>query len=299
MRIRIPATTANMGAGFDTFGMALGYYNYISIEEAEEQQCFAIGEGASDFSTRKDNLILRSIRQVYQEVDKPIPFFKLTMENNIPISRGMGSSAAAIVGGVYSANALLGYPLTTEKVLDIATSIEGHPDNVAPALLGGFVVSSVNQKKSVQTIKLTPPQELKMIVCIPDFKLATKKAREALPRNIAFCDAVFNISNASMLVGAMATGNIDLLGKSLNDKLHQPYRFNLIPGSEKAIQAANRSGAIGAAISGSGPSMIAFAITNAAEIGRAMVNAFASEGLSSRYIVVDADNIGTQIMQEE
>jgi len=299
MRIRIPATTANMGAGFDTFGMALGYYNYIDIEEAEVQSCKALGEGAADFSIRKDNLIFRSMRQVYQEVGKSVPAFRLIMENNIPISRGMGSSAAAIVGGVFAANALLGYPLTQNKVLDIATSIEGHPDNVAPALFGGFVVSTMKADKSVQSIKLLPPKELKMVVCIPDYKLATKKAREALPRTIAFADAIFNISNASMLVGAMATGDIPLIGKSLNDKLHQPYRFGLIPGSEDVIKAANAAGAIGAAISGSGPSMIAFAIENTDEIGQSMVNAFAANDLSARYIVVDADNMGTQIMQEE
>ena len=299
MKVRIPATTANMGAGFDSFGMALGYYNYISIEEAETQQCIVEGEGAQELSAHKDNLVMRSIRHVYDEVGKKTPDLKLCMQNNIPLSRGMGSSAAAIVGGLYAANALLGFPVSTERILELAVKIEGHPDNVAPALLGGFIISGIASNRKIETVKLLPPDTLKMIVCVPEYKLSTKKSREVLPRSVALKDAVFNVGHASMLVGAFATGKTELLKLALQDRLHQPYRYKLIPGSEQVIKAAIAGGALGCTISGSGPSMIAYAEEKFDVIGRKMCEVFNKNSINAHYIIVSADNSGAQIVQEE
>ena len=298
IKIAVPATSANMGPGFDTFGIALGYYNYISVSEAEVMTLAIEGQGRLNLQSYKDNLIFRSFKSVYDRLGKKMPEVSLLMENNIPITRGMGSSAAAIAGGIFAANALLGQPLTMAEMLHMAAAAEGHPDNVAPALLGGFVASGVFET-GVKTLRLLPPKELKVVAAVPEFRLPTKRAREVLPRELPLKDVVFNVSRASLLLGALATGDLDLFKSALEDRIHHPYRFNIIPGAELVVKAAMDNGAIGCVLSGSGSTMLAFTLQeldNENKIGQGMVRAFSRRNLQAHYLALAIDTEGARIV---
>lgn len=202
------------------------------------------------------------------------------MHNNIPVARGLGSSAAALVGGLLGANAVLGNPLDVSELIEIATAMEGHPDNVAPAILGGLVVAVVNNQK-VYYQRLEPPTGLQAVVAIPQFTLSTRAARSVLPANIPLADAVFNVSRVGMLLAAVQANNLELMGKMMEDRLHQPYRLHLVPGMSDVFAAAKEAGALAVTLSGSGPTVIAFCRGIKAKVGEAMVDAFARHGVKA------------------
>jgi homoserine kinase len=297
MRIRVPATTGNIGCGYDAFGLALAHYNYIDCQEAEQASVHIIGQGADHLPTDERNMMLRAAQAVYDAAGRGPAKLTLTAYNNIPLSRGMGSSSSAIVGGLYAANQILGQPLSTEKLLALATEIEGHPDNVAPTILGGFVI--IAQDNGTQRLKrLALPTALTAVLAIPDFTLSTKKSRAILPQKVPLADAVFNLSHGVMLALALAEGDLPGFGAMLKDRLHQPYRFGLIPGALEVIAAANAQGALGCVISGSGPTMVAFHGGKkelGEAIGQAMKQAFAAHRIKARFIQVGMDNQGTQL----
>ena len=257
-RMRIPATTANMGPGFDCIGMAFDFYNYIDFEQTgEDGYCELSSDGAAGaIDLSKDNLIYKAYAAVFAYVKKPVAGIKMHFENNVPYSRGLGSSSAALIGGVKVANEILGNPLTDAELLNIAMEFEGHPDNIAPALLGGVVISGLEEDGSVFYRKITPPANLCCTVIIPDYPLSTAKARAVLPKEISVKDAVFNIGRMAMLVDAMHTGNIQQLALAMNDRLHQPYRMPLITGMEELIPQAKALGALNVTISGAGPTIL-------------------------------------------
>lgn len=293
VRVRIPATTANLGCGYDTFGMALGYYNYVSIEPANSFTINIIGEGKKHLHG-DNNLVVRSAAAAYELAGIPMPHLSFTCENNIILSRGMGSSSAAIVGGIFAANQLMGQPLSAAEMLDLAIKIEGHPDNVTPALLGGFTVS-VSEGSEQLTKKIELPSSLSAVLAVPSFPLSTKKARAIMPKEVLLSDAVYNLSHAAYLALSLQQGDISGFGAMLSDRLHQPYRFTLIKGAEDVVDAAIAAGAIGCVISGSGPTMISFTEDDdilRENIAAAMQEAFANHDVEAKVIFVSMDNAG-------
>lgn len=300
VRVKIPATTANLGCGYDTFGMALGYYNYVSVEKAASFSVNIIGEGQKFLQGSSSNLVVRSAIAAFELAGQTVPNLAFTCENNIPLSRGMGSSSSAIVGGIYAANEIMGRTLSMQQMLDLAISIEGHPDNVAPALYGGFTVCA-NEAGVQYTKRVEVPDSLQAVLAIPNFQVSTKKARAIMPKQVALEDAVYNMSHAAYLALALDQGDISGFGAMLSDRLHQPYRFSLIKGAEDVIEAAIAAGAIGCVISGSGPSMISFTENDDIlknNISAAMSEAFADNGVEAKIIVVGMDNAGTIVAEK-
>ena len=218
----------------------------------------------------------------------------IKMNNHIPMSRGLGSSAAAIVSGLVGANEILEKPFNRQELLKFATEIEGHPDNVAPALFGGFTASVVD-KGQVQTFSFLPKIKLKMVVAVPDFQLSTRTARQVLPQTVPMKDAIFNVSRASMLVASLIQGKEKFLSYAFDDALHQPYRKNLVPGMNEVFVAAKKAGALGVALSGAGPCLIAFAAANKKienEIATEMVQTFKQNEVQANALILDLDTRG-------
>lgn len=254
VKILVPATSANVGAGFDALGLALSLHNTVTMEEWDKLDIMA--SDGSLVPTGTSNLIYRSAKAVYEQLGKPIKGLRIRQENPIPMARGLGSSSACIVAGILGANALLGNPLTKRQMLTLATSIEGHPDNVAPAMLGGFV-SSVFDEGQVFTARKEINEELAFAAFIPNFKLLTEKARAALPKTVDRRDAVYNLSRAALATAAFCDGDYELLRVATKDALHQQYRLPLIPGGERIFELAWDLGAYAVYISGAGPTIMA------------------------------------------
>ncbi len=296
--IQVPATSANCGPGFDTLGLACTLYNEATYEILDHRgfELEVEGEGASYLKPFGRNLAFASFFEVWNQVTGGERIgLKISMVNRIPMSRGLGSSSSAIVAGVYAANCLLDYPLTDDELLGIATRIEGHPDNVAPALYGGFTISYMQGDKA-HSLRLLPAKPIQFVAVVPDSKLATSLARKAIPQNVPHHDAVFNTSRASLLVGALLSGEYDYLSMALEDKLHQPYRAHLINGLEDVFQAARDNGAYNAIISGAGSTVMAYVPmdVNANLVGEAMVKAFADHGETACYHVLGLDVDGVK-----
>ena len=254
IEVKVPATSANMGSGYDSIGIALNLYNTIKMEESD---CIDISDvsGAS-IPMDETNLIYQCAKKVYDICGKPLKGMKIIEQCDIPQTRGLGSSSACTVAGILGANALLGNPLDRESMIDLAANIEGHPDNSTPAILGGFCVALLEYGK-VWSVRVPMNGKVEFITFIPDFELSTEKARAALPKTIAHHDAVFNLSRAALLAGSLTTGKLENLGVAVGDCLHQPYRFDLIPDGRELVHAAKAMGALGTFISGAGPSIIA------------------------------------------
>lgn len=301
--VRVPGTSANCGPGFDCLGVATTIYNYLDLTLLHGNKVVveSSGEGSENIPRGKKNLAWQAVRRLLQEVGRETDFKGaiIRTKNNVPISRGLGSSSTAIVGGLVAANEILGAPLTRQELLKLATELEGHPDNVAPALFGGFTVS-VMDKGAVQTFSFAPRIKLKLIVAVPDFELSTRLARKVLPKNISMKDAIFNVSRASMLIAALVEGREDLLPPAFDDALHQPYRKKLVPGMSEVFEAAKAAGALGAAISGAGSCLIAFTTTRSGleeKISSAMVEEFKAHDVKSKALILNVDKHGAQIMK--
>lgn len=297
VKLAVPATSANLGPGYDCLGLALNLYNYLELEPADSWKLVIRGQGADALPRDKTNLVWRSMERLCQETGTPVPEVKITMENGIPLGRGLGSSAAAIVGGLSLANHWLGNPLGQAELLQLAAELEGHPDNVAPALLGGLCVS-VMEAGRVIALNLDLPRHLSLVACIPDFTLSTEAARAALPETVAHRDAVFNLSRTGLLLAALARGRLDLVKLACQDRLHQGYRKKLIPGFDAVVAAALKAGALACTLSGAGPTMLAFvsADTDGGEVGQAMVAAFGSRGVAAKSVHLSPDLQGVRII---
>ena len=251
--VRVPASTANIGPGFDTFGCALALYNTLRFEERPDGLHF---ENCEAPYCNEDNLAVIAYRCVMNALGLPLRGLFVAFDHiDIPISRGLGSSAALIAAGAAAANASHGSPYSMEELLALCNDIEGHPDNLAPALMGGLVASFVEDGKPVAARYQVHPA-LRFTALIPDFKLSTHKARSVLPSQVPFTDAVFNVSRSAVLLKALETGDEALILASLHDKLHQPYRKFLIEGFDKAQALALECGCLGFCISGAGPTLL-------------------------------------------
>jgi homoserine kinase len=292
--IQIPATTANLGPGFDCLGMALSLYNEIELNEIDAGIEISLeGEGANELLRDERNLIVQSMQRVFDQVNFDRHGLRIRATNRIPLMGGLGSSSAAIVGGLVAANALCGERLSRDELLALAVEIEGHPDNVAPALLGGLVIAADDAHGPIVSQINVPAMQV--VVVTPDLRVSTDGARRILPQTISRADAVFNIGRAALVVQALQKGDFDLLGRVLDDRLHQPFRKQLIVGYDDVVAAGKSAGAAAIAISGSGPSLIAFALDRHQVIAQAMRQAFAAHRLESRAWVLDVDRAGARV----
>lgn len=254
IKLQIPATSANLGAGFDALGLALDLYNYVEMEESDR-----IDITSSDsipVPTDEKNLIYVSVSDLYRVCGKSLKGLTLRQTNNIPMTRGLGSSSACIVAGLVGANRMLGDPLTADDLVDLAAQIEGHPDNTAPALLGG-IVTAVFDGRKVHWVKQEVFTKLKFAAIIPDFELSTEKARACLPKEVSHKDAVYNLSRAALFSASLLTGKFENLRTAVHDRLHQPYRMELIPRCREVFDIAYTHGAYAVYISGAGPTVMA------------------------------------------
>ena len=269
--VKVPATTANLGPGFDSLGLALPIYNIVTVEETimpgtgieiniidetNEQNVLSI-------PTDENNIVYKAIELLYNSIGQTPSELKITIKTNIPIARGLGSSAAVIVGGLMAANELLGRPADEAALLSIATEIENHPDNITPAIVGGFVVSSLEEDGSVVYSKMNWPKDWNITVCIPDYELSTSIARSVLPAEVPMKDAIYNLKHTAMLVQAVNTHDEKLMKVALNDRLHQQYREKLIPGLKEIKDALkHEENVLGVVISGAGPAILVISYGN-------------------------------------
>ena len=301
VKIRVPGTSANCGPGFDCLGVSCTIYNELELTLLPEPglDIRVEGEGAEDIPTDERNLAWRSILFMLGRLKASEDYrgAVIRMKNNVPLSRGLGSSAAAIVAALKATNVILGNPLDRRGLLQLATDLEGHPDNVAPAIYGGFTVSLVHDGVP-ESFSFLPKASLELVVAVPDFHLSTKEARAALPAEVPLKDAVFNVGRAALLVGALAKGNMTFLRYAFDDALHQPYRAKLIPGMYEVFEAARNAGAIGVAMSGAGPCIIAYVTDHAAAVGDAMIEAFRCHGIEARALTLGIDQRGAHIVKE-
>lgn len=257
VRAKVPATSANLGPGFDALGIALSMHSWIEMAPASETTVTLLGDRMTGLPADKTNLLYVMAQRVFAEAGVSMPELEIAMYTDIPLARGLGSSAAAIVGALGAANALIGDPLSRDELFRLATAIEGHPDNVGPAVYGGIVAAIWDGERATH-LRLDPPEGLTTLVAIPAYELLTHQARAALPDRVSRADAVYNLSRAALLAAAFATGRLDVVGAAMGDRLHQPYRAPLVPGLTRVLNEAASFGAIGAALSGAGPTAIAF-----------------------------------------
>lgn len=253
INIRVPATTANLGPGFDTLGISLNLYNKFTFEEISKGIEII---GALDNEKDIDNLVYTSMLKTFESIGYKPKGMRINIEANIPVSRGLGSSSTCILAGVMGANKIAGSPLLIEDIFELATEIEGHPDNIGPALFGGFVTSLMEDSR-VYYNKIDLAKGIKFVAIIPDFKLSTKIARQVLPKNISHKAAVENISRVSLLISALSNGKFDLLKPALKDNLHEPYRGKLIKNFDEILNKIYEFKALGGYLSGGGPTIMA------------------------------------------
>ena len=300
IKVRVPATSANLGPGFDCLGLALKLYLNLEIEETAggglEIKCE--GEGAEQFPADESNLIWRSINLVWQKFKKVDSQrgLKIRALNEIPVTRGLGSSAAALIGSLVGINKAYHLDLTEAEIIDLALPLEGHTDNLVPALVGGLTISYKNEKGGVSWSKIKPVKDLRVVLAVPDFTLSTEKMRKILPSQVSRSDAIFNLSRVSLLVKALQDSDWGILAAAMEDKLHQPFRAPFIPGMEAVFSKVKRTGLAGIALSGSGPSVISLTKKGSEEIiSKIMKDTFREAGVNCRILVLEVDGEGTKI----
>jgi homoserine kinase len=292
--VRVPATSANLGPGYDAVGLALSLSMRIGLDRSSQPTVEVRGTGASLIPRGPEHPAYRAARFVAELVGESDVHFRLVQENSIPPTRGLGGSAAALVGGAVAANDLFGGQIAPPDLLNIVCELDGHPDNAAPALLGGLVIGTLTPV-GVSAVRLEP-KDLKVVVSVPDFAVSTTAARRALPDSVPHRDAAFNVGRSGLLLGALATGEYHLLRVAMQDRLHQPYRSHLIPGLEDVIDAALANGAHGACLSGSGPTVLAFAPEQRTrEIASAMQAAFEALDVRAESWALDVDLAGARV----
>lgn len=297
-KVRVPATTANLGPGFDVLGLALDLWNEATFTlegddlppgSEPEWQVTLEGEGAARLPTDGSHLSLQAFRRVYEAAGRPLPRrVHLQANNAIPVGSGLGSSAAAVVAGLLAANLALGMPFSLEDLLRLGLPFEGHADNLAPALWGGLTAVWEDALGGPQALRLPlyPVWEGKpwLAVVVPAMDLPTQVARQALPEQVPYADAVFNLGRLTLLLEALRRGDADLLAQAVADRLHEPYRRPLLPGVDAVFQAAREAGAVAVTLSGAGPGVVAFAPTldHAAPVAEAMLAAWEAQGMAAR-----------------
>ena len=295
-RVHVPATTANLGPGFDCLGLALGLWNTAIFSFDKKGTLFDIyGEGEKDLPRDKSNLIYRAMEKLAKTVGKTLPEnLHITCEHTVPASSGLGSSAGAVICGLMAARELLQIELGDEDLLQIAVEMEGHGDNAGACLLGGLVL--VGKHAERYTFRRLSIDPVRVLVAVPDYKLSTVEARKALPEKIAYSQAIFNMSHVIDLIEVFYTGEYEKLHFAMQDQIHQQYRFPLLPGAQEAIEASLETGAFGACLSGAGPSMIALLDPDCEHaVQEAIIRAYEAKGVKTRLYPLDLCSIGAYL----
>ena len=296
--VNVPATSANLGPGFDCMGMALNLYNTITLERSDRFAIEIEGQGAEGLSQGEDNLLYQAVYAVYQRAGRPMPTLRLRCRNEFPPNRGLGGSAAAIVGGLLAAQALEELSFPQRELLDLAASLEGHPDNVTPALLGGFQIV-VSDGVELITSSVPVRRKIRAVLFIPDLEMPTQRARALLSQEVSRFDAVYNIGRAAMLVLALSHGQWELLRIATQDRLHQAARESMFPIMGGLFDAAREAGAAGVFLSGAGPTILALTNRNTRAIGSALVAAARREGVTGSWRTVTLAARGAHVVEAE
>ncbi len=297
---RIPASTTNLGPGFDVLGLALQLYSTVTLEiDGVDPEVVVTGVDVDKIPSTPEHIAFKAVESIYQRCGVQQPKgLKLSIANGIPAIRGLGGSGTAILGGLLTANRLCELPFSQSEILNFATEIEGHPDNVAASLYGGFVIS-VQEGNHIHTIQLECDPALHVVLVIPDYTLSTKKARDILPKTLDFADAIYNISRSSLLVASIATGKLEMFTLAMKDRIHQPYRSQLISGFDEVVEAATAAGALSVALSGAGPTIAAYCLENMEEIGKQMRGVFQSRNIPCKINILQADQEGASVWVQD
>ena len=307
--VKVPATTANFGSGFDCIGMALPIYNIITIEETVlpgtgiEINIISETDDDDDFAIEhiprdENNIIYKAVEMLYNSIGQSPSELKINIRSQIPIAKGLGSSASIIVGGLLAANELLNKPADEVALLSIATEVEGHPDNVTPAIVGGLVLTSLEEDGSIIYRKLPWPEEWQLTVCIPDYELATDISRSVLPTEVPLKDATFNTRRTAMFIEALHTKDAELMKLALQDRLHQPYRTKLVPGLQDIIDnLKHEENVLGCVLSGAGPSILIVSQKNNLDRIKSIVSeTWANFNVKSDIRTLKVAEMGAQIL---
>lgn len=297
--IQVPASSTNLGAGYDALGLALCLYLKVQVREScsGSPEIHMEGEGAGELLSDRENLMWKVIRRVFQGEERSLPPLRLEMENRIPLARGLGSSAAAIVAALGTYEALSGEELPQEKFFRYALEFETHPDNLTAARFGGFTVSCVDERGRVSFFRSRVAETLQVLLVVPDIQLPTSQARAVVPDRLKMSDAIFNLQRSALTVAALMAGQFRFLRESLRDKVHQPYRAPLIPGLQEVLElnGADIPGLLGLSLSGAGPSVAAFIQGDARDVFGRIQSVFNRHGVACRPLELKIDNQGRSI----
>jgi homoserine kinase len=294
MRVRVPASSANLGPGFDALGLALGVYLTCTFEPAERLTIQVRGRDANKIPATEDNLIWQTALRVARDVGETLPRIALEIDNDIPIEKGLGSSAAALTAGVVIADQLLGLHWKPHRILDEAAQIEGHPDNVAACVLGSIVASAIDAGGVARAVRLELPASYGVAVVVPNYELPTSQARAVLPATYSKQDAIFNVQRSALLIAALATGTTSAFPAAFEDRLHQPYRYALVPGLEEMVKL-RAPGLLGCALSGAGPSILVFYEKGCEQVCDLVRQIFALHGSEAETLWVKIATQGYQL----
>ncbi|MCC7107466.1 MAG: homoserine kinase [Chloroflexi bacterium] len=293
--IEAPASSGNLGSGFDALSLALDICLRVRAEPADRVSVRTAGHGEGQLATDASNLVYQAVCCVYASTGRSAPMLAIGCENPIPLSRGMGSSSAAIIAGLMLGNALQDNPLSVDDLLVLGTEMEGHPDNVSACLLGGVQVS-IERRGRILHSRVPVALELRAVLFIPDFAMDTHQARRLLPRQVGLGDAVFNLGRSALLVAALANGQRELIGASMEDRLHQGPRSALFPAMPVMLEAALEAGAVGACLSGAGSTILTLVDGDAAPVDEALRRCAAAYGVGGQTRIAAIRPMGAQVL---
>ena len=297
IRVQVPATSANLGSGFDSLGIALSMHNRVWMEESDVVDISS--RDSTVIPTDEHNLIYWAAKRLYEQCGRKLPGLRLVQENNIPMARGLGSSSACIVAGILGANRLLGTPFSQQDLVNFAAKIEGHPDNTTPAIEGGLVASAIEGER-VYSVSVPVSDKIRFAVFIPPFELKTEKARAVLPAQYSRSDAVYNLSRSALMTASLFSGSLENLRVAVGDRIHQPYRSGLIEGLDSVFRMSYELGSLGTYVSGAGPTIIAMIHAGDADSFLHYASSHLEErGISGwQVLVLDTDANGASVSIE-
>ena len=299
VRVQVPSSTTNLGPGFDALGVALNLYNRVELDELPWGLSIHIeGEGVDVIPCDETNISVEAVKRVYKKAGRTLPGLWMKQRNHIPLARGLGSSSAALVGGLFGANLLLGNPLSMDELVQLGVEMEGHPDNVVPALVGGFCISAITEDDNTFYTRAPVVDRYRWVIVVPDFEVSTKEARKKLPKHISLADGIYNVQRVGMLMAAFAYGQNEKFRESMQDKFHQPYRKELMGPLDEVFTSAYEAGAMGACISGAGPCVLAICDENAEKVGLAMRKVYRAHGIGTKMHVLRIASRGAHAVDE-